>query len=351
MIWFDLDNSPHVPLFNPLIKRLLSKNENVLVTAREFAQTTELIKLYNIPYELIGKHGGKSKIKKIINLLERSYQLITKVKNHKIDLAVSHGSRTQLLAAHSLGIKSILMFDYEYTEHFIFNKYAKYLLCPCFIPDSVLQKANFNLKKIIKYNGFKEELYLREFKPEENFRENIGIQNNSVFIVVRPPSLVGNYHDKKSEKLLIELLNKIKNNNPIEAVVVSRTSYDKNLINYIVKSSINIRFLEKPVDGLQLLYAADMVFSGGGTMNREAALLGTKTFSIFTGKRPYLDEYLQEIDRLKFIENISDLENIEFKKYEKKGILIHNENLIDEIITIFNDLKKRRNYNNANPIS
>ncbi len=343
MIWIDIDNSPHVPLFYPIIDALSQKNKLVVVTSRDFAQTKDLLNLYGIPFTLIGKHGGKNKIIKVFNLFNRSYQLRKFLKGYNISLAVSHGSRTQLLAAKSKGIKSLLMFDYEYTEHFIFNRFADYLLCPNFIPDYVLKRADYNLNKIIKYSGFKEELYLQKFIPEKNFREKLGVQDDSIFIVIRPPSLVGNYHDQRSEKILIELLNKIKNVEPIEAVVVSRTQEDKNLVSDIITNSNNIKFLKQPVNGLQLVYAADMVISGGGTMNRESALIGTKTFSIFTGKKPYLDNYLQDIGRLQFIENIEQLNNIEFKKYNKKEILIHNKYLVDEIIEILENISKRRN--------
>ena len=72
--------------------------------------------------------------------------------------------------------------------------------------------------------------------------------------------------------------------------------------------------LRAAVDGLQLLWHSDIVVSGGGTMNREAALLGVPTFSIFTGRRPYLDTVLQKRGRLKFIESASDVSKIPLVK-------------------------------------
>ena len=68
-VWFDLDNSPHVPLFKPVLKELDKRESNYIITSRKFAQTEELLKLWKIPHHLIGKHGGKNKIKKVINLI------------------------------------------------------------------------------------------------------------------------------------------------------------------------------------------------------------------------------------------------------------------------------------------
>ena len=116
MIWFDLDNSPHVQLFKPIFLKLNERKIKYCVTARDFAQTKSLLKLHKIPHKLIGKHGGKSKIKKIINLIQRTIQLSKYIKNKNITLAVSHGSRTQVCSAAINNIPSIVMMDYEYTE-------------------------------------------------------------------------------------------------------------------------------------------------------------------------------------------------------------------------------------------
>jgi uncharacterized protein len=116
MIWFDLDNSPHVPLFAPVFQELEKRKISFDVTARDFAQTLELLKMHGIGHTAIGRHGGKSKINKILNLLERSRQLKKYIKNKPngpegIKLAVSHGSRTQLVAANKMKIRTLLMMD------------------------------------------------------------------------------------------------------------------------------------------------------------------------------------------------------------------------------------------------
>jgi len=336
-IWFDLDNLPHVSLFRPIFKELEKRKVKYIVTARDFNNTLEQLKYWNIKHTAIGIHGGKNKLKKIINLLERSYQLQKYFKNiNNIGLAVSHGSRTQILAAKKMGIKSIVMMDYEYTETKIFNYFSTYMLIPKYIPDSRLTSVGLNLQKIIRYNGFKEQIYLNNFKPDKNFREQINISDESILVVIRPPAFAGNYHDPKSEELLISGLNYFSNNDNTICLILSRTSDDKDFILSKITTSNKIRFLDKQVDGLQLLYSADITVSGGGTMNRESALLGTQTYSIFTGKRPYLDEYLEKQGKLTFINQPDDFYNIHIKRDMGKKFFKNSvrSNLAKEIVDI-----------------
>jgi hypothetical protein len=336
IIWFDLDNLPHVSLFRPIFKELEKRNVDYIVTARDFNHTVEQLKFWHINHAAIGCHGGKNKIKKIVNLFERSYQLKKYIKKFdNIGLAVSHGSRTQLLTAKQIGIKSIVMMDYEYTETKIFNYFSTYMLIPRFIPDSRLSSVGLNLKKVIRYNGFKEQLYLNSFQPDENFRDQINISDDKILIVIRPPALVGNYHDPRSEKLLIDGLSYFSSKQNAICLIVSRTSDDRDFILSKIPVNENIRFLDKQVDGLQLLWAADITVSGGGTMNRESALLGTETYSIFTGKRPYLDEYLCEQGRLTFIESPSDFNSIRVqRKIKNNKISFNNNDLVNEVVDI-----------------
>jgi hypothetical protein len=302
MLWFDLDNSPHVPLFRPILSELDRRGRTYTVTARDFAQTRELLALWNIPHQLIGGHGGRDRLKKLTNLLQRSGALRNALAGKEIDAAISHGSRTQVVAAWRKRVPAIVMLDYEYTEARIFNTLAKKLLMPAAIPDERLRKAGFNLRKVVRYNGFKEEIYLESFVPQPDFRHEIGIDKNTILISIRPPSTTGNYHDERSERLFRDCLERFSSVPGTHCLVVNRTAAEERLVPPELRNNTKVTLLTKPVDGLQLLWHSDLVLSGGGTMNREAALLGTPTYSIFTGQKPFLDEYLQSQGRLLFID-------------------------------------------------
>ena len=76
MIWVDLDNTPHVPLFRPILAELERRHVHCFVTSRLHAQTEDLLQFWDIPHLAIGEHGGKSKIRKLANLGQRSMQLV-----------------------------------------------------------------------------------------------------------------------------------------------------------------------------------------------------------------------------------------------------------------------------------
>lgn len=314
MLWFDLDNSPHVPLFRPVFQLLEQRNTPFHVTSREFAQTNDLLRYWNIPHSVVGTHGGKSKVAKLWNLWHRSTDLKRHMNGINPALAVSHGSRTQLLAARRLGVPSILMLDYEYTESNIFNWLSTHLLMPDLIPEERLRQTGFNLRKIIRYPGFKEQVYLESFRPGEGIRESLGVDSSSILAVVRPPSLVGNYHDPRSEGLLLRALEVLAADARTVCLVIARGETDRALVRRVVSARGSIRLLDRAVDGLQLLWHSDLVIGGGGTMNREAALMGIPVYSIFTGKQPYLDEFLEREGRLRFLHTVKDVEQITIRK-------------------------------------
>jgi predicted glycosyltransferase len=75
------------------------------------------------------------------------------------------------------------------------------------------------------------------------------------------------------------------------------------------------------VDGLDLLWISDLVVSGGGTMNREAAALGIPVYSIFRGKTGAVDRMLEDQGRLRIICDQDDIwSKIAFVRRDKNHV-------------------------------
>jgi len=96
----------------------------------------------------------------------------------------------------------------------------------------------------------------------------------------------------------------------IQIVLLPRSEKQKAFVgkrwaSYIAERRIIIP--KHAVDGLNLIWHSDLVISGGGTMNREAAALGVPVYSIFRGKIGAVDRYLSEKGRLILIENKAQL--------------------------------------------
>jgi predicted glycosyltransferase len=327
-LWIDFDNSPHVPLFAPIIRHYRDRGVEVILTARDHSQTIELLELHGFggTYTVVGSHYGKSKINKVRGLLVRATQLASHInKSQKpISVAVSHGSRSMVLAARWLKIPVVTMYDYEFTETGIFNRFSDLVLVPDRVPDEVLDEIKLPQAKRRKYPGIKEELYVREFRPDVYFREDF-IEPHAVLepdffgaltvlAVLRPPARSANYHSEKSEVLFDDLLRFLLNAPGVFTVVVPRTKEDADQITSQLRAMPNKRgswtVTLRAVDGLQLAYASDLLISGGGTMNREAALLGVPVYSIFAGRQGALDRQMEAEGSITFIRDTRDLSKI-----------------------------------------
>jgi uncharacterized protein len=64
---------------------------------------------------------------------------------------------------------------------------------------------------------------------------------------------------------------------------------------------------EHAVDGGSLLAGADLVVSAGGTMNREAVVLGTPVYTTFAGRLGGVDERLVAEGRLRPLVSAEDV--------------------------------------------
>ena len=75
-VWIDLTNSPHVLVMRPVIEALREDGHEVRVTARDFAQTPQLLERFAIEHTPIGHHRGEGLADKAVGLASRSAELV-----------------------------------------------------------------------------------------------------------------------------------------------------------------------------------------------------------------------------------------------------------------------------------
>ena len=305
-IWIDLDNSPHVPFFAPIIEELQKRNYSVVVTARDCFQVQELADLLHLKYRLIGRHSGKNKIRKLAGLLFRALQLVPTVIKEKPDLALSVCSRSQLIVSTFLRIPTLMTGDYEFATGW-FLIHPTWLMCPEVIRN---ESVGLDANHILKYPGIKEDIYVPRFVPAPGIRLQLGLKEEDIVVVLRPPASEAHYHNPESDALFEAVLDFLSTQLDVKGVVLPRN--DRQAI--VMKnrwpdlfSSGKMRIPEHVVDGLNLIWFSDLVISGGGTMNREAAALGVPVYSIFRGKIGAVDQYLSRSGRLVLLENVDDI--------------------------------------------
>ncbi len=342
-VWIDMDNSPHVPLLLPFIKSLEVKGYTIFITARDYAQTIELLTNEGAEFKKIGKHGGGNKFFKIIELISRSIRLMFYARKKKMTFAISHGSRAQALACKILKIPCYIGMDYEHTESRIFSACAAKIWIPELLYPRSLPFIGINSNKVITYKGIKEQFYLQNFIPDKCFYEKIGIPADKVLVVLRPPALTANYHNKKSEEFLDLILKRLAATHNVYTICTPRTIDQRARLKKY--ESISFRVIDYAMDGKNLVYYADAMISGGGTMNREAAFFGARVYSIFSGKKPMLDLELQNLGLLSFINSEEDCNTIQFQKKKpiKSTFFQSGEDQLEKLIdTITLNLKQKK---------
>ncbi|MBK7107163.1 MAG: DUF354 domain-containing protein [Ignavibacteriae bacterium] len=343
VVWIDLDNSPHVPFFAPIISKLQEEGYTVRISARNYSQTVELAQLYGLDFTDVGKHHGKNKIIKVIGLIYRSLQLIPFALKKKPTIAISHGSRSQMIVAHFFKIPIVIFLDYEFVQTIPFVN-PKMMFFPNIISKERLAKFKQNVKT---YPGIKEDIYVPGFKPDESIKKYFKFSANTITVILRPPAHEAHYHNPESDVLFSEVIDLLINVGNVQTIILPRDDKQKESIkNHYAEhfGSSKLIIPEDVVDALNLMWYSDLVISGGGTMNREAAALGVPVYSIFRGKIGDVDKYLAQTGRLTLVENIDDVKSkIRLKKRVRpnkpeniNSLALHSivndlESLIEEI--------------------
>jgi predicted glycosyltransferase len=290
-IWVDMSAPAHVLVLRPIIERLRAQGHEVDVTSRDYAQTQQLLDLHGIAHTPIGRHGGASRLRKGYRLVARTLAMRRFGSRRQFDLALAHGSNDLALAARSLGIPEANMHDYEYavTQHRIGCRLARRVLFPDSVPPARLRRFGVTPEKLFSYPGIKEEYYLFDFEPDPQALARLGVDPERITVIVRPPPEVSLYH-RKSNPLFPRVLSRIGSDPEIHAVVLPRTTAQRQFLEHLALPSLIIP--PAAVEAQSLIALADLVVSAGGTMNREAVALGTPVYTTYGGRLGGVDEAL-----------------------------------------------------------
>jgi len=305
-VWIDLDNSPHVPFFVPIIQELENRGHSVFITARNFAQVTALATLKNLQYRTIGRHYGKNTLLKLLGIAIRAGQLASAVRRVRPHLAISHGSRAQLLLSALLRLTSVDISDYEHAVNFKGIR-PRWMIAPEVVPVSSWHMPN---DCVLQYPGIKEDVYIPQFAPDPALRAALNLADDSILVTLRPPATHAHYHNPESDGIFAAVVNRLIKEPNVVTVLLPRTSTQEQEIrkgwgNYFDSGKLIVPL--QAVDGLNLMWCSDLVISGGGTMNREAAALRLPVYSIFRGKIGAVDRYLVEQKRLVLIQSVAEV--------------------------------------------
>jgi uncharacterized protein len=306
-VWIDLANSPHPLLFEPVARLLKDLGHEVRVTARDNAQTVELARVVWPAVEVVGGASPRSRTGKVATLANRVRLLRRFAVQERPDVALSHNSYAQVVAARTLGIPAVTAMDYEHqpANHVAF-RLASLILLPEALRGSEVVSQGASTVKTRYYKGLKEELYLGEFTPDSGVLERLGLQRSdeTAIVIARTAPSRAAYH-RFENTLFAEVLELLEGDDGVRCVVLPRHPDEREEVAAIGGGRLIVP--QAAIDSRSLIVSADLVVGGGGTMTREAALLGTPTLSLFGGRPAAVDRWLEERGLLRRLERAEDV--------------------------------------------
>jgi predicted glycosyltransferase len=304
-VWVDLTNAAHVIVLRPLVELLERDGHEVTITARPLSHTTELLDDWGHPYRAVGRHGGARRLGKALAASARTAQLLAFARDERFDYGLAHGSTDVPPVARVLRFPSTTMFDYEWArvQHELNCRLATRVLVPDAIPAERLARYGAKPPKLVRYPGLKEEYYLAGFEPDAAVLAGLGVDPGSPLAVVRTAPSYALYLGGSENELLPRVLRRLLDQGA-QVVVLARTDEQRAALRALDERLV---VPVRAVDARSLAGLADVVVSAGGTMIREAAVLGTPSWSIFEGRLGAVDELLEREGRIRFLRDPAEL--------------------------------------------
>ncbi|MCS4540735.1 MAG: DUF354 domain-containing protein [Euryarchaeota archaeon] len=288
-IWIDVSNAPHVHFFKNIIQRLKHQYE-ILLTARDYGPILDLLELFRLPYIPVGKHGGKTPEGKLIESMKRIIELTDFITKEKPDLAISKCSVELSRVAFGLAIPAINITDND--KSLAVNKLTfpltTKIIAPKAITEDALIECGASPAKIAQFYGVCEMAHISEFTPNPRVLDELEIDNIKPILVIRFEPVLAAYLEKASPlfNVLKLLQEEIQNG---QFILFPRTQEQAELARKIIKNAI---IPKRAVDTLSLLSYASLIIGAGGTMCREASILGCPTISCYPEELLAVDKFL-----------------------------------------------------------
>lgn len=286
-VWLDMANSPHPVLLAPVASALAERGHELVVTGRDHAQTKDLTLATWPSAYIAGRESPTGYHDKARAVGRRIRSLWRYVEGKPIDVAVSLNSYAQIVAARLRRIPTVTLMDYEYqpANHVAF-RLADRVAVPTVFPDRRLRVYGAAGTRVRRFDGFKEEIYLAS-PASANLAPPPPRRSGALRVIFRPPAHGALYH-RGANAAFDAALRVAGRRDDLEALVLPRLDHQREL--YAGWTGIDI--MARTVDGLATLRSADIFVGAGGTMSREAALLGLRAYTMFAGRRPAVDEAL-----------------------------------------------------------
>jgi len=277
-VWFDITNTPHVHFLLGIKEALQENNDfTYIYTTRDFSETNSLLeqKIGN-NFVSIGGHAGKNSLNKGVGLLRRFSKISRTVGDY--DISISNGSENAIWLSFFKNKKSIAFGDNDTARQWTYAPFVDFAFFPNAISECILNKQWLKDKKLYRYNGFKEDIYIANYRPDPDFSSKLPFEN---YIIVRPENLMANYLRNSNAQSIVPMLLAGLTTAGFNIFYLPRYPQDY----HYAKGIKNIYIPDEPVNGLDACFYSQAVITGAGTLAREAACMNVPAVSFYAGKR------------------------------------------------------------------
>lgn len=334
-VWIDIMTTKQVWFHGKLIEYLNDKGVETYVTVRKYQENTELLErthktgVFSFDYEVTGVHGGASNEGKLRAFLERCSVHLDRVKDRDIACAFSLSSPECARVAFGMGIPHICTSDspFSIAASVLTFPLSEKIVTSYLSRTEDFVKVGADPEKIVTFKGIDEIAWTKDYEANPKVLDEHGLSPEKPIVIVRAlsPHFAENApHFKDTETGVNDLIDGLlaRCDKDVQIVAIPRYGEQGPILRKRFKDKITVI---DHTDGPSLTSQADVLISAGGTMNREAALLGTFAISIDPlCKHPmaYGEHFLNE-----------------------KGLLLPTLDLgeaVDKAVELLSDKQKRR---------
>ena len=175
---------------------------------------------------------------------------------------------------------------------------------PDAIPVSAITAHGARPANVVRFPGLKEEYALWGFEADPSVRVDLGVRADALLAIMRPPPELALYH-RTDNPLFEQVLRALSADARVDQIVLPRTREQADAVRALRLERVIVP--ERAVDARSLVATADLVVSAGGTMNREAVVLGTPVWTTFAGTLGAVDRALITAGRLQQLQRVDQL--------------------------------------------
>lgn len=329
--WIDIGNPPQVQYLAPFVEAFERRGHEVVVTARPYGITAQLLTERDVPHRVIGTESGRSRLGQLSRTAVRALRLAVAVSRSGRPALLLSTSRSGALAAWMLRVPSFMVLDYEHAELGSFRALGTTVMHPEVIDGSILEAKGFAPEKLIAFAGIKEDITFAGRDIDAVAPHDFGLpRDGASLVLVRPPSESAHYFEPESRELTRAVLAKLAADPAVRVIFSPRHPHQ---VDELAKHSWHNApiVIERPIEFVALLKGVDAVIGGGGTMLREAAYLGLPAVSLFRSETGRVDRWLEEVGALTIMSRAEDIERLKWRRDTRIPTVAHRPEVIDTL--------------------